>query len=277
MSSFEDALNKWNAPLKENKEKDKTQQLNNIANDPAYQNALKSWNETVASTEQASPPATRIEMDAGISFNKPMASPIIPTTSAPSWGSVAGKSLAAGLPDSAGSMVNALVRMPIKGINIGLSKLGIGTDPEGGLAGVAGKFVEGQEKLAQKTMEGLENMTPAQEFVSAGLRAVPNVLTAAFMGAGTGGLVAGLNAASKAGAMLPAAKTGTSAAVQLARMAPFGTGAAGSYAREAELEGASFTEQLLYGAAGGLAEMGTELPVVEGVLKFANRIKNIPA
>lgn len=191
---------------------------------------------------------------------------------APSSLSVGSKSFAAGFPDAATAAVNALVRMPVQGLNMAL-----GQDPNAGLAGVANKYVSGQERLAQKTIDSIGRMTPGQEVFSSAVRATPNVLTSALMGGGisAGGRMLG-SAAAQAGRLIPAAGTANKAVAELARMLPFGVSAAGSYAMEAEKEGASYTQQLMYGAAGALAEMGTELPVVSGVLGLAGKLKNVP-
>ncbi|MDK2932789.1 MAG: hypothetical protein PWP27_599 [Clostridiales bacterium] len=112
------------------------------------------------------------------------------------------------------------------------------------------KFVEDQGKAAEEINRELENLTGFKKFVSTGVSSLPQV---ALAGIGNVGL----------------ASKGASA---VTRMLPFGAIAAGSYAKEAEEEGANYLQQLGYGVVGGMAEMATEIIPFErwlGMLKRA--------
>lgn len=63
---------------------------------------------------------------------------------------------------------------------------------------------------------------------------------------------------------------------KVSTLAPLGISAAGQYARQAELEGASPQKQLLYGLIGGTAEALTEMIPLEQAMKFGSSIgKNL--
>lgn len=116
-----------------------------------------------------------------------------------------------------------------------------------------------------------ENASSAQQFAFGGVQAasamLPNIILSVLSG-GTTTAATGIANATSSG--IPGLSKGaiSSFGSQLKEMIPFMTQAAGGYARDAELQGATPEQQLAYGIAGGLSEGMTEmLPM--GALKKA--------
>lgn len=179
----------------------------------------------------------------------------------PGVGEVVGKSLLTGMNQANMAALN-VPRMIHKGIsNVwdAITPDFIYKSKEDPLTKVLDRGVEHFEKQAEETRQSLGELKGFKNFLNTGLESLPTMIMAGVAGAGVGGAAGGLGQSSKL-------------APEIARMIPFGAIAGGGYARDAEKEGASYTQQVLYGTMSGLAEMVTETPVVEGVLDTISKL-----
>lgn len=150
-------------------------------------------------------------------------------------------------------------------------------DPKGKLplSEKTSDLVEHFEKQETEAREQyMENASPAGKFIGQGVEAVSAMLPQYILSLMTGGLSTAASEASSIANVTKSAIPGLSKgsvstfSEKLLEMTPFITQAAGQYAREAELKGVPIQNQILYGAAGGLAEGVTELLPLES-LKIA--------
>jgi hypothetical protein len=165
----------------------------------------------------------------------------------PSWGKTVGSSLLGGVAQTNASMFN-VPRKIIEGVSIGLDKVlpdfiynkeMQNNDP---IKKALDKAVKSNEERAMQYQKDLEGAKGIKGFVAAGLPALPQIVMAAFGGAAASGssALSGLPTVAK-------------------QLIPFGTLAAGGYAKEAENDGASYGQQVAYGLLGGTAEAATEV------------------
>ena len=123
-----------------------------------------------------------------------------------------------------------------------------------------------------------ENMTGAQTVLSNALQGLPLVLTAAVaaFAVAPAAFVAAPGALAAKPALAGAAKgvIGNFAKnyPNIARMLPFGTLAFGQSAREAEIEGASYLEQVYFGALSGGGEMAAEATPFGTLIRIINKL-----
>ena len=131
------------------------------------------------------------------------------------------------------------------------------------------KVVGGYEEVTQKHIEDLGELKGVRKDLSGVMLNLPQIAFSAFMGYATGGMstTAKLGDVSR---ML--AQQSKWLSPEVARMIPFGATAGSGYAREAELEGANYLEQVAYGVIGGLGEMATEMPVVTGWINIIDKV-----
>ena len=131
------------------------------------------------------------------------------------------------------------------------------------------KVVGGYEEVTQKHIEDLGELKGVRKDLSGVMLNLPQIAFSAFMGLTTGGMstTAKLGDVSR---ML--AQQSKWLSPEVARMIPFGATAGSGYAREAELEGANYLQQVLYGVLGGLGEMATEMPVVTGWINIIDKV-----
>jgi hypothetical protein len=126
------------------------------------------------------------------------------------------------------------------------------------------KFVQSQEDVASSFDKNRENRNFGQNLVSDVASALPNIGATMIGGAGIAGEVG--QALSGIEKVRTVAGRYAEPISQIARMLPFGATAGLQYAMEAEKEGAGYGQQVAYGIAGGMAEMITELPVINSIL-----------
>ncbi len=196
----------------------------------------------------------------------------------PTWGDVVKHSLKSGLGQFQASLVN-LIRL----IDMGVTKLTdpinkiipidpekvkafkekYGVDPNMNITDMLTKIVEESEKIAVKSQEQAESKQWLKKLVGTGLKATPQIVGAAVMGAGMP-VVGGL-ATTK-----PIAEIIT----RVTQMIPFGLSAMGGQARQIEKEyevlgkEAPYYATVIGGALSGVGEMATELPVFMGVARL---------
>jgi hypothetical protein len=166
----------------------------------------------------------------------------------PSWAQVIGHTINAGSGDYLSSLANApkTVLQALPGVN----------PKEDYVVRFLDGVVKHFEDDSAYSQDQLGELSGAKKFVNVGGRALPQIVGSAMMAYGTGGAnLAGMG---------------------IKQMLPFGASAAGSYARQAELEGADYTQQVLYGITGGAAEMATEMPIFKGMLKTIKGIGALP-
>jgi hypothetical protein len=165
----------------------------------------------------------------------------------PSWGKVGSSSILGGIAQTQTGMFN-VPRKIIEGVSIGLDKVlpdfiynkeMQNNDP---IKNALDKAVKSNEERAMQYQKDLEGAKGLKGFVAAGLPALPQIVMAAFGGAAASGssALSGLPTVAK-------------------QLIPFGTLAAGGYAKEAENDGASYGQQVAYGLLGGTAEAATEV------------------
>ena len=112
------------------------------------------------------------------------------------------------------------------------------------------------EKQNQELRESYVNdKGAAKKILTTAGEAIPAIIATMFAGAGLA------NASMSTAPLMEGLLSATTKA-SILRMMPFFGHASGGYAREAELDGASYGQQVLYGIAGGLAETVTEAPMM---------------
>jgi hypothetical protein len=229
-----------------------TQQMEPIVeSDPDYQMSLK---EAMSKKPVFDKPTIATQID-GMPQNKPVQpdfESVIRPEEKPSWGDTLYQSLFSGMLES-GKQLAGIGKLPTQLINAGreigqkyAQRMATRWDPAKSIGQIVAKkpeiepieteqtrninqTLEGAEQIQGLINEKLEKGTPAQKYLGKIIQSLPPVVSARLLGSGYGN---GLSA--------------------------FMTLAGSSYAREAELEGATPAQQLVYGGIMGLIEGGTE-------------------
>ena len=181
----------------------------------------------------------------------------VPATTEMGWGDVISKSLQSGATQASANIMN-LPRLAHRGAAhlsdalLPENLYDIDKDP---LARASDRMMQDYDETILRQNEELANLTGIKEFVSLGLRPIPQVILSAVAALG----IMKAAPAVAAGGLLTAGKgTFMKAYPNIARMIPFGLLAGSGAAREAERDGASYTEQVLAGVLIGAGEMAAE-------------------
>ena len=201
------------------------------------------------------------------------------------WAEVAGRSLRAGITQASANIMG-LLRMPGRGVAEVLDLIlpehiyDIKDDP---FIQAGDRMMEFYDESVAKQDEKLKGLTGAKKYLDLGLRPLPQVILAAIPGVGKvkGAVAAGKAAAAAkptvAGKVTAAARAAAKRAaadppVDIARMLPFGTLAGSGAARQAELEGATYLQQVLTGIFVGGGEMAAESIPFNHALRVIRRL-----